>query len=356
MSFASAQQIGEVLQQSYGITATSVVPRPVGADANAAVFRIDARHGQWWLKCRDYQVAPAVWDSLHWLRSTLGIEEIVAPWPARTGGASVQRWGLQFTLFPYIEGQSGFEAPLSRVQWRRLGEVLRRLHEAALPAALQQGLAALRLETAALDTVGTWLQDPARLPPAQDGWGSAFLTVWEQQRQRIAELHARATQLSAALQQQSPALHLCHTDLHAGNVLMGQDDALHLIDWDGLAMAPRERDLMFVGAAVGGRWGREHPPGFSEGYGSDLGDPRWIAWYRHWRILQDLTEFEQLLLGPGAAQRTTQQRRQTLHYLGEQFAPGNVFDAAERVYQVAQEAAGASASAEATAGAGTGSR
>lgn len=49
MSFASAQHLGEVLQQSYGITPTAVVPRPVGADANASVYRVDARHGQWWL-------------------------------------------------------------------------------------------------------------------------------------------------------------------------------------------------------------------------------------------------------------------------------------------------------------------
>ncbi|PSD28466.1 hypothetical protein C7E18_02395 [Stenotrophomonas maltophilia] len=153
MSSASAQHLGEVLQQSYGITATAVVPRPVGADANASVYRIDARRGQWWLKCRSYQVAPAVWDTLHWLRGTLGIEEIVAPWPALTGGASVQRWGLQFTLFPYVEGQSGFEAALSRTQWQRLGEVLRRLHDACPPPALQEALrahAAARLPEAGL--------------------------------------------------------------------------------------------------------------------------------------------------------------------------------------------------------------
>ena len=129
MSFASAQHLGEVLQQSYGITATAVVPRPVGADANASVYRVDARHGQWWLKCRTYQVAPAVWDSLHWMRGTLGIDEIVAPWPALTGGASVQRWGLQFTLFPYVEGQSGFEAALSRKRLVSLQEQIKGLEE-----------------------------------------------------------------------------------------------------------------------------------------------------------------------------------------------------------------------------------
>ncbi len=128
-------------------------------------------------------------------------------------------------------------------------------------------------------------------------------------------------------------LHLCHTDLHAGNLLMGNDGGLHLIDWDGLSLAPRERDLMFIGAAVGGRWGRENPLGFEDGYGSDRGDPRWIAWYRHWRILQDLIEFQQVLLGSDGEERSPQLRRQSLHYLGEQFAPGNVFDAAERVYR-----------------------
>lgn len=333
MSFASAQQIGEVLQQSYGITATAVVPRAVGADARAGVYRIDARRGQWWLKCRRYQVAPAVWDGLHWLRGTLGIDEIVAPWPALTGGASVQRWGLQFTLFPYIEGQSGFEAPLSRAQWYRLGEVLRRLHEATLPDVLREALPCVRVETAALDTIDRWLLDPAGLSTAQDRLGRGFLAVWAQQRPRIADLHQRAVQLQQQLAGQSPTLHLCHTDLHAGNLLMGQDDALHLIDWDGLSLAPRERDLMFIGAAVGGRWGREHPLGFVEGYGSELGDPRWIAWYRHWRILQDLIEFQQMLLGPDAELRSLQQRRQALHYLGEQFAPGNVLDAAERAFR-----------------------
>jgi spectinomycin phosphotransferase len=126
-------------------------------------------------------------------------------------------------------------------------------------------------------------------------------------------------------------LHLCHTDLHAGNLLMGNDGSLHLIDWDGLSLAPRERDLMFIGGAVGGRWGRENPLGFEEGYGSDRGDPRWIAWYRHWRILQDLIEFQQVLLGSDGEDRSPQLRRQSLHFLSEQFAPGNVFDAAERV-------------------------
>lgn len=339
MSLATAPQIGEVLQQSYGITPTAVVSRAVGADAHAAVYRIDARHGQWWLKCRRYQVNPAVWDSLHWMRGTLGIKEIVAPWPTLAGAASAQRWGLQFTLFPYIEGQSGFEAPLSATQWQQLGHVLRRLHEARLPEAMARALPQVALDGDALLTVGQWLQQPSALATASDRWGEAFRAVWQQQHGRIAQLHARAEELQQGLQDQVAELRVCHTDLHAGNLLMDTAGGLHLIDWDGLALAPRERDLMFVGGAVGGRWGRERPQGFVEGYGEDLGNARWIAWYRHVRVLQDLIEFQQMLLGAEAQQRAVQQRRQALHFLGEQFAPGNVVDAAERAYRVAYTAA-----------------
>jgi len=46
-----------------------------------------------------------------------------------------------------------------------------------------------------------------------------------------------------------------------------------------------------------------------------------------------MIEFQQVLLGSDGEERSPQLRRQSLHYLGEQFAPGNVFDAAERVYR-----------------------
>jgi len=129
---------------------------------------------------------------------------------------------------------------------------------------------------------------------------------------------------------------LCHADLHAGNVLVGPGASVFLIDWDEMVLAPRERDLMFIGAGIGGRWGREQPPGFGEGYGPVAVDPLRVAYYRHWRILQDLQEFHDLLLEPGATARPPAQRRQALRYRAGQFAPGNVADCATRAWQAAQ--------------------
>lgn len=80
-------------------------------------------------------------------------------------------------------------------------------------------------------------------------------------------------------------LYLCYIDFYVGNLLMGNDGGLYLIDWDGLLLVLCECDLMFIGGVVGGCWGCENLLGFEEGYGSDRGDFCWIVWYCYWCIL-----------------------------------------------------------------------
>lgn len=332
----SPTQIGEVLAQAYGVQVESVVQRPAGADAGATVYQLATPGGgQWWLKCRRHAVDDGVWKVLQHLRYTAGITEIVAPQPTRTGRPALDVCGLQWTLFPYVDAPSGFEVALSQRQWQRLGQVLRRLHDTRLPYALAATLAQANFDDdTAVERVGAWLHragDPGLVP---DALGSEYLALWRQYRLPLLEVWQRCVTLRGRLTGR-PARVLCHADLHAGNVLVCADERLCLIDWDGMLMAPRERDLMFMGAAVGGRWGREDPPGFASGYGETVIDRRWLAYYRHWRILHDVQEFHDLLLEPGATARPPAQRRQALRYMAEQFAAGNVVDAAARSWQAA---------------------
>ncbi|MNK21455.1 serine/threonine protein kinase [compost metagenome] len=333
----SSTQIGAVLAQAWGVRATSVVQRPAGADAGATVYQIGAHDGaRWWLKCRRYAVDDAVWQVLQHLRGPLGLAEVAAPQPALDGAPAVRAEGLQWTLFAYIEGQSGFEAALSQAQWRRLGEVLRQVHDVRLPSTLSAGLAQPGFDDdTAVERVGAWLRRGDARWPVPDALAGQYLRSWRQHRLRIDEVWQRCVALRERLLRQPLQRVLCHGDLHAGNLLLRPDGGLCLIDWDDMLLAPRERDLMLVGAGVGGRWGRDDPPCFREGYGEVVVDAARLAYYRHWRILHDVQEFHDLLLEPGAAARPPTQRRQALRYMDEQFAPGNVVDSAARSWALA---------------------
>ncbi|MEN5069466.1 aminoglycoside phosphotransferase family protein [Stenotrophomonas sp. TWI1183] len=334
----SSAQITQVLGEAYGVRATAVVQRACGADAGATVYQVGGPDGmRWWLKCRRYAVDAVVWDVVHHLRDHLGLREIIAPLPARDGAAAATWAGLQWTLFPYVDAFSGFEEALSRGHWERFGRVLRQVHDVRLPEALSVRLRCPGFDDdTAVERVGAWLQRADARIPVRDALGEEYLALWCRHRQRIEAIWQRCGALRARIGDGRPRRVLCHADLHAGNVLVGPDEGIHLIDWDEMVLAPRERDLMFIGAGIGGRWGREQPPGFAEGYGPVEADPLWVAYSRHWRILQDLQEFHDLLLEPGATARPPAQRRQALRYMAEQFAPGNVADCATRAWQVAQ--------------------
>ena len=61
---------------------------------------------------------------------------------------------------------------------------------------------------------------------------------------------------------------LCHSDIHGGNVLINGNNPIYIVDWDEPIMAPKERDLMFIGGGVANVWNKPHEEEFFyKGYG-----------------------------------------------------------------------------------------
>ena len=98
------------------------------------------------------------------------------------------------------------------------------------------------------------------------------------------------------------------------------------MDWDTLVLAPRERDLMFIGGGVGGVW---HKPDeverFYQGYGQSHINRTALSYYRYERIVQDIGETcEKILATEGGGE----DRAVMLEQLASQFEPANVVDIA----------------------------
>ncbi|WP_447775925.1 phosphotransferase enzyme family protein [Variovorax boronicumulans] len=319
------------LASHWDLEATRAEFLPLGADVDSAAFRIEAPDGRaYFLKLRRGGFTAAVVDVPAFLHHTHGIDAVMAPLPTLTQQLSLQDHGFDWALYPFFNGSNGFtRAPTDR-QWTALGMALNAIHRAELPASLLAGLPRESYSHHWREGVRGY-QRRFINGVAGDDLVKQFLAFWNAHDEEIDSLIYRSEQLASILLEKSLPQVLCHSDLHAGNVLLGDDDRLCIVDWDTLILAPKERDLMFIGGGVGGVWNQPREEAlFFEGYGTTQAvDALALAYYRHERIVRDLLEFCDQMFDPQASR---EDREEGLRQMASQFEPGNVVAVAHRDY------------------------
>jgi spectinomycin phosphotransferase len=143
----------------------------------------------------------------------------------------------------------------------------------------------------------------------------------------VRDLVERAERLALALQANTPEFVVCHFDIHAGNLLVEDDHKFYIVDWDDPLLAPKERDLMFIGGAQGfvGYTAQEEEALFYRGYGDTQIDPVALAYYRYERIIVDIAIYcEELLLTTEGGD----DRERSLGYLMSNFLPNSTIEVA----------------------------
>jgi len=318
------------LRNGFGLHASQLAFLPLGADAGTAVYRVTADGQEYFLKLRRGSFdAQSVSVALPAFLAGVGLRHIIAPLRTTTGQLSFPLDPYTLTLYPFVAGVDGYAAELSPQQWVELGAALKRLHTVRLPPAIRRGL---KRETYSPDfrqRVATFLAR-ARGSQFADPLAAELAAFLLAKAGEVRQLVDGAEQLARTLPARAQVVVVCHADLHNGNLLLSPDGAFYIVDWDTALLAPKERDLMFIGSGIG-RAGNaaQETAWFYQGYGPAEIDPQALAYYRCERIVQDIDAYCTEIL---ATSEDSPDRRQGLRYLISQFEPQGVVDVALQSY------------------------
>lgn len=277
------------LKTHYGIETAKLTPLPFGADPNAKVYQAETGEMAYFVKLK-WGPRSDVSIALLELLQNMGMGEIIPPIRTIEGQSVLRIKDWTLILFHFIKGENGFVQKLSDDQWIKLGKAFSQVHNVKLPANLKKQIRKENYSPKWRETVRSLYQQ------------ADFRTLVADKMEIVERLVNRAEQLAEKIQNLSPKSVLCHSDIHAENVLVSESGSIYIVDWDDPIMAPKERDLMFIGGGVGNVWNQSKEEKlFYKGYGKSEIDLTLLAYYRHERIVEDIALFaEEWLSKKGA--------------------------------------------------------
>jgi spectinomycin phosphotransferase len=327
------KRIIDCLNTDYAIEVAMLTFLPLGADMNASAYKAETRSKSSYfikLKCRHHpDISTIILDLLH----NAGIQQIILPFKTHHGHSTQSIDDFTLTVFPFIRGQNGFCRGLTDDQWIMLGKVMRQIHEIDVPPPVQAMIQREIFSPKWREAVRSLLIH-IELEPNKDQIALKLVTFMKKHIATIHRLIDQAEQLSQKVKDESFEFVLCHADIHGGNVLIDSNDSLYVVDWDKPMMAPKERDLMFIGGGVANVWNRpDEEKLFYEGYKKTEVNRTLLAYYRHERIIEDIALFGQQLLLTSVGSR--QERVESYKHFIAQFEPQGVveiaFNTSERI-------------------------
>lgn len=306
------------LRENYGFPVEEIHFLPIGNDAAAWVYQVRADK-DYFLKVKKGEIDTPALLIPHALQDA-GIGQVVAPLAAHSGGLSVALEGFSLILYPFIVGRKGLSLP----QWQELGSILSKIHHTKLPS----GLA---VQVKQEDFISPWIDLVQHLHENidhhefQSPAARQLVKFWQSKSETILKIVERTEALGQKLKAKPPEFQLCHADIHTANILIDGLDQLHIIDWDGVLFAPKERDLIFI---VGNNMSAqsETQTAFFEGYGQTQVDPLALAYYHYEWAAQEIGDYgERAFLMSDVGEPT---RRDALHGFERLFMPGKDVDTA----------------------------
>ncbi|MAF53605.1 MAG: aminoglycoside phosphotransferase family protein [SAR202 cluster bacterium] len=326
------ESIIDCLLVDYGLKIAQIAFLPLGADRNTAVYRADANDSTpYFVKLRLAGFDETSVELPKFL-SAQGIRQVMAPLATGSGRLWADLDGSKVVLYPFVEGRNGYEARLSDHHWHELGEALGKIHAIAAPPSLIGNIRREAYSPLWRDHVKR-LFDGAERIDHYDPISAELSVLLACKRDEILDLVRSAERLACSLQDSDREFVVCHSDIHAGNVLIDSGGAFYIVDWDDPILAPRERDLMYIGGGLmgAGRTPQEEETLFYRAYGRIQLDTVALAYYRHERIVQDISEICRQVF---STNDSVPDRERMYQFLPSNFRSGGVLDIARNTEQL----------------------
>ena len=313
------------LQKEFRFNVQQLDFLPIGADLNTAVYRVTANDISYFLKLRKEFVEITVTIPL-FLKSQ-GVDAIIAPIETKSNRYWADFNDYKMILYPFIEGKNGFDKELSDLNKRNLGEVLKQIHTLEVPLQLKKRIPQETFSPQGREILTSLLKQ-LEVKAFSEPTAVKLADFMISKRHEITRLIERTEKLAFELHPKSSEFVLCHSDIHGGNILITEQGKLYIVDWDNPILAPKERDLMFIGGGIDSIWKSEREEAiFYDGYGKTQINLSALAYYRYERVIQDLAVIgEQVLLSnEGGADR-----EQSYQWFISNFLPGETIEIAQK--------------------------
>lgn len=322
----SDELIKHMLSNGYGFSVQLIRFMPLGADQNTAVYKaVTTDRQDYFVKLRFGVFNKASVTIPRYLYDE-GIKQIIPPIPTLNRALWMEAENFTLHAYPFIEGQHGYHTKLTGSQWREFGQTIKQIHSIHLNTFIRMMVPKEETSTdfgKSLRKILVNINSFTR----EDNLCQETVELLVEKKTVLLDLIQRYDTLAQVFQKNSHDLVLCHGDMHAWNLLIGQDGELYLVDWDTLVLAPKERDLMFVGAGLGdsGYSPEEEEKLFYDGYGQTEINQYAIAYFRYARIVEDIALFCDQIF---SSRENLEDRKQALLYLKSNFLPGGTIETA----------------------------
>ena len=285
----NTNNIQEIVHKEYGFSIANIEKLNSGFDANTMVFKISSTEQKdYFLKIRSRYFSESCIKVPFWLSKEAGLANIIEPIETMDKNLYVKESSSYIMMYPYIIGKSGWDVILTKEQFIEFGRFMYKLHSVKPPNGYFKTIPIDKYNRKHIETVKKYLKNHKELLH-NDSIIADFNTALETNHSAINEI---VYYLENTVETLREKICLCHGDINAGNLLFSEND-LYIVDWDTLALASKEKDLMYIGGGIGNKWNNNDDiEYFYKGYGQEIEiDKNLIKYHRCKRIIQDIFYF-----------------------------------------------------------------